>query len=77
MFSATAKYIDTPARHSHIIAHKKRAIVTITIEKTMAKIASPRMVRFIGGQVGAWGSWWSRRGLWQADVFEEPVGKMI
>jgi hypothetical protein len=22
--------------------------------------------------VGAWGSWWSRRGLWQADVFEEP-----
>jgi hypothetical protein len=31
----------------HIIAHKKRAIVTITIEKTTAKIASPRMARFI------------------------------
>jgi hypothetical protein len=21
---------------------------------------------------GAWASWWSRRGLWQADVFKEP-----
>src|SRR5271165_7139803 len=24
------------------------------------------------GRVGAWGSWWSRPGLWQADVFKEP-----
>jgi hypothetical protein len=29
------------------IAHKKRAIVTNTIEKMMAKIASPKMVRLI------------------------------
>ena len=28
--------------------------------------------RVIGGPGGCLGSWWSRRGLWQADVFKEP-----
>jgi hypothetical protein len=47
MFSATVKYIDTPARHCHINAHKKRAIVTIIVAKTIAKIASKRMAGLI------------------------------
>jgi hypothetical protein len=33
--------------HSHINAHKKRAIVTIIVAKTIAKIASKRMARLI------------------------------
>jgi hypothetical protein len=39
--------ISTRQRGIYSIAHKKRAIVTNTIEKMMAKIASPKMVRLI------------------------------
>jgi hypothetical protein len=42
----------------HIIAHKKRAIVTITIEKTTAKIASPITVRFIATASRSGSRWW-------------------
>jgi hypothetical protein len=45
MFGALADDIDAPAGHSYNIAHKKRATVTITIAKTIANIASPKMVR--------------------------------
>jgi hypothetical protein len=37
MFSPSADYIDAPAGHSHINAHKKRAIVTINAAKTMQR----------------------------------------
>jgi hypothetical protein len=47
MFGAAADDIDTPVSHSHINAHKKRAIVTIIVAKTIAKIASKRMARLI------------------------------
>jgi hypothetical protein len=39
--------ISTRQRGIYSIAHKKRAIVTNTIEKMMAKITSPKMVRLI------------------------------
>jgi hypothetical protein len=37
--------IPTRQRGIYSIAHKKRAIVTIAIEKKMTKIESPRMAR--------------------------------
>jgi hypothetical protein len=45
--SARLRMISTRQRGIYSIAHKKRAIVTNTIEKMMAKIASPKMVRLI------------------------------
>ena len=45
--SARLRMISTRQRGIYNIAHKKRAIVTNTIEKMMAKIASPRMARLI------------------------------
>ena len=43
--SARLRMISTRQRGIYNIAHKKRAIVTNTIEKMMAKIAFPKMVR--------------------------------
>jgi hypothetical protein len=45
--SARLRMISTRQLGIYNIAHKKRAIVTNTIEKMTAKIASPKMVRLI------------------------------